>query len=239
MDRNSYYHELFIRGQFLQVANIDRIPIKRSGPRRPASTMTEPNFYSMPPRIDANVSAINHTNDDYTSQVPDVPSSLRKKFNNPYTEMTRIHQAMNPNLSDDYVPWHQAPVFDQTLHDYNALLSRNRALHNVSDLLFQSITNQNIQRITSNLDHTLDNLSSYTTASLLGRQLGPIDIGQHPLLHTLTPRLSMAALTNGLDISTLLSRTQQVENTRLSTSFANLYDLSPLDPTFDQVRYRI
>jgi hypothetical protein len=47
-DKNTYYHELFLRGKRSLSHNIQRIKFKGTGARKPSSPKTEPDFYAMP-----------------------------------------------------------------------------------------------------------------------------------------------------------------------------------------------
>jgi hypothetical protein len=47
-DKNAYYNEFFLRGKPFLATRIPRLKGKGTGPRRPSSYKTEPNFYAMP-----------------------------------------------------------------------------------------------------------------------------------------------------------------------------------------------
>jgi hypothetical protein len=58
-DKNAYYNEFFLRGKSFLATRIPRLKVKGTGPRRPSSYKTEPNFYAMPflPMTDSRKSA--------------------------------------------------------------------------------------------------------------------------------------------------------------------------------------
>jgi hypothetical protein len=47
-DKGGYYHECFLRSKCFLSRRIQRIKIKGTGPRKPSSPETEPNFYDAP-----------------------------------------------------------------------------------------------------------------------------------------------------------------------------------------------
>lgn len=71
-DKNSYYHEYFLRGKRFLSNDIQRIKKKGNGARKPSSPLSEPDFYAMHYVLDTNEVMTYGRSDQMVSTIPRV-----------------------------------------------------------------------------------------------------------------------------------------------------------------------